>query len=188
MQNILQLTLHFIYCRQDGTQIKFLFENTLHMTDRVMWMLPFVTRSDLEAAAQQADVSMETRNRFLNKLLHEHGQPGIRKQLQSLWTEWVEKTYGNQQQAPAVAASLEMEAATPPDDDDVAPTAAAGGGGSGGGGLSFGGYCISCWTMRGYILVEPLMMQRCFNEIPLPKLRWITNALQLHYYRIITTF
>ena len=54
-------------------------------------MLPFVTRSDLEAAAQQADVSMETRNHLLNKLLHEHGQTGIRNQLQSLLTEWVEK-------------------------------------------------------------------------------------------------
>ncbi len=40
-------------------------------------------------------------------------------------------------QAPAVAASLEMEAATPPDDDDVldvASTAATGGCESGGGG------------------------------------------------------
>ncbi len=89
------------------------------MINRVMWMLPFVTRSDLEAAAQQADVSMETRNHFLNKLLHEHGQTGIRKVLQTLWTEWAEKNYCSQQQEQAVAASLEMEVATPPDDDDV---------------------------------------------------------------------
>ncbi len=97
-------------------------------------MLPFVTRGDLEAAAQQADVSMETKNRFLNKLLHEHGQPGIRKQLQTLWAEWVEKNYGTQQQAPAVAASLEIEVDTPHDDVDLSSTAAAGCGGSGSGG------------------------------------------------------
>ncbi len=96
-----------------------------------MCMLSFVTWSDLEAVAQKADVSTETRNHFLNKLLPEHGQAGMRKQLQTLWTEWVDKTYGDEQQAPAVEASLEMEAVTPLDDDDVAPTAAAGGGGSG---------------------------------------------------------
>jgi hypothetical protein len=64
-------------------------------------MLSFVTRSDLEAAEKQADVSMETRNHFLNKLLHEHGQTGIRKQLQTLWTERVEKNYGDKQQTMA---------------------------------------------------------------------------------------
>ncbi len=79
--------------------------------------------------AQQADVSTETRNLFLNKLLLEHGQQGIRQQLHTLQSEWVDKTY-DEQQEPAVAASLGMEAATPPDDDE-ASIAAAGGGGSG---------------------------------------------------------
>ncbi len=95
---------------------------------KVMWMLPFVTRSDLEAVDQQTDVIIETRNHFLNKLLLEHGQPSIRQQLHTLWIEWVEKTY-DEQQAPAVAASLGMEAATPPADDEEESTAAAGGGG-----------------------------------------------------------
>ena len=111
------------------------------MIDRVMWMLPFVTRSDLEAAAQQADVSMETRNHFLNKLLHEHGQTGIRNQLQSLWTEWVEKNYGGKQQAPVITASLEMDAATPPDDADESSADTAGGGGSGDGGSGDSEFC-----------------------------------------------
>ena len=43
-----------------------------------MWMLPFVTKRDLEQAAQTAHVSLETRNLFLNKMLSEHSQPGIR--------------------------------------------------------------------------------------------------------------
>ncbi len=95
-------------------------------------MQAFVTRSDLEAAAQQAVVSMETRNHFLNKLLLGHGHAGIRKQLHSLWTEWVDNTYC-EQQTPAVAASLGMEVVTQPasDDDNEACTAAASGGGSG---------------------------------------------------------
>ncbi len=119
-----------------------------------MRMLPFVTRSDLEVAAQQADVSMETRHHFLNKLLHEHGQTGIRKQLQTLWTEWVEKYYGSKQQAPAIAASLEMEVATPPDDDDVSSTYTAGGGGSGSGGLGDPAFCGL--TGRHLVDMEPV--------------------------------
>jgi hypothetical protein len=54
----------FVHCRQDGTKIKFLSDNTLHIINRVMLMLTLITRGDLEAAAQQADVSMETRNLF----------------------------------------------------------------------------------------------------------------------------
>ncbi len=63
----------------------------------------------------------------LNKLLHEHGQTGIRKQLQTLWTEWVEKNYGDKQQAPVITVSLEMDTATPPDDDDESSADTAGG-------------------------------------------------------------
>ena len=81
-----------------------------------MWMLPFVTKRDLEQAAQTAHVSLETRNLFLNKMLSEHSQTGIRNQLHSLWTEWVAKTC-DEQLVPEVAASLAMEAATPPDDE-----------------------------------------------------------------------
>ena len=89
-----------------------------------MWMLPFVTKRDLEQAAQTAHVSLETRNLFLNKMLSEHSQPGIRNQLQTLWTAWVAKTC-DEQLVPEVSESLGMEAATPPDSDDELP----GGGG-----------------------------------------------------------
>jgi hypothetical protein len=81
-----------------------------------MWMLPFVTKRDLEQAAQTAHVSLETRNLFLNKMLSEHSQTGIRNQLHSLWTEWVAKTC-DEQLVPEVSESLGMEAATPPDDE-----------------------------------------------------------------------
>ena len=83
-----------------------------------MWMLPFVTKRDLEQAAQTAHVSLETRNLFLNKMLSEHSQPGIRLQLQTLWTAWVAKTC-DEQLVPEVLGSLGMEAATPPDDDEL---------------------------------------------------------------------
>jgi len=85
-----------------------------------MWMLPFVTKRDLEQAAQTAHVSRETRNLFLNKMLSEHSQTGIRLQLQTLWTEWVAKTC-DEQLVPEVSGSLGMEAATPPDSDDELP-------------------------------------------------------------------
>ncbi len=115
-------------------------------------MLPFITstRSNLEAAAKQADVSMEARNHFLNKLLHEHGRPGIRNQLHTLWTAWLEKTYCDEQKVPAVAASLEEEAATPPDHDDEASTTASGCGGSDSGGS---GNRQFCW-LTGFPLVD----------------------------------
>ena len=83
-------------------------------------MLPFVTKRDLEQAAQTAHVSLETRNLFLNKMLSEHSQTGIRLQLQTLWTEWVAKTC-DEQLVPEVSGSLGMEAATPPDSDDELP-------------------------------------------------------------------
>ena len=81
-------------------------------------MLPFVTKRDLETAAQAANVSLEARNLFLNKMLSEHSQPGLRMQLQTLWTAWVAKTC-DEQLVPEVSGSLGMEAATPPDDDEL---------------------------------------------------------------------
>ncbi len=56
-------------------------------------------------------------------------------------TEWVKKNYGDQQQAPAITASLEMDAATPPDDADESSADTAGGGGSGDGGSGDPGFC-----------------------------------------------
>ena len=73
------------HCRPDGREpVKFLSENTLHIIDWPMWMLPFVTRTDLETAAKGKGVSQETRNTFLNKMLAEHSQPGAREQLKTL--------------------------------------------------------------------------------------------------------
>ena len=66
-----------------------------------MWLLPFVIKTDLDQAAQKADVRMETRNAFLEKLLNEHSQPGIEEQLKTLWGKWVDTNY-NQQQVPEV--------------------------------------------------------------------------------------
>ena len=74
-----------LYCRPDGGEpVKFLSENTLHIIDRLMWMLPFVTRTDLETAAKGKNVSQDTRNTFLNKLRAEHSLPGVREQLKTL--------------------------------------------------------------------------------------------------------
>ena len=79
-------------------------------------MLPFVTKRDLEQAAQAADENLDARNLFLNKMLGEHSQPGIRQQLHTLWTAWVDKTY-DEQIVQEVEASLGTEAATAPDDE-----------------------------------------------------------------------
>ena len=47
----------------------FLSEKTLHIVDRVLWMLPFAINMDLNDEAMKADVSHDSRNRFLQKLL-----------------------------------------------------------------------------------------------------------------------
>ena len=108
-----------LHCRQDwGEPVKLLCENTL----RLMWMLPFVTRTDLETAAKGKDDSQDTRDTFLNKLLAEHGLPAVREQLKTLWTKWVESNCPEEPAAVAVASSHAMDAPTPPDDDDEALT------------------------------------------------------------------
>ena len=90
-----------------------------------MWLLPFVTKTDLDQAAQQADVSMETRNAFLEKLLKEHSQPGIEEQLKTMWGEWVDTNY-NQESEPEARSSLGMEAKTPKDSEAEEETETAG--------------------------------------------------------------
>ncbi len=84
-----------------------------------MWMLPFkfVTRTDLELAAKGKDVSQDTRNTFLNKLWAEHSQPGVREQLHTMWTEWMDSYYAEEPALDAVF-SYVMDAATPPDDEE----------------------------------------------------------------------
>ena len=77
-------------------------------------MLPFVTKTDLDTAAQKADVGMETRNAFLEKLLNQHSQPGIEEQLKTMWGKWVDTNY-NKELEPEAWSSLGMEAKTPED-------------------------------------------------------------------------
>ena len=108
-----------LHCRPDGGEpVKFLSENTLHIIDRLMWMLPFVTRTDLETAAKAKGVSQETRNTFLNKMLAEHSLPGVRDQLMDLWATWVENNYAEEPVAAVRASALSMDAPTPPDEDE----------------------------------------------------------------------
>ena len=71
----------------------FLSAQTLHVVDRLLWMAPFATASDLNEACKRADVSHEERNRFLTKMLDEHSAPGSREQLKKLWSEWVKEKY-----------------------------------------------------------------------------------------------
>ena len=79
-------------------------------------MLPFVTKTDLDQAAQKVDVSVETRNAFLEKLLNVHSQPGIEEQLKTMWGEWVDTNY-NKELEPEARSSLGMEAKTPEDSE-----------------------------------------------------------------------
>ena len=111
-----------LHCRPDGGEpVKFLSDNTLHIIDQLMWMLPFVTKTDLETAAKAKGVSQETRNTFLNKMLAEHSLPGVRDQLKTLWATWVESNYAEEPVAVAASqtSALSMDAPTPPDEDEA---------------------------------------------------------------------
>jgi hypothetical protein len=71
--------------RPDSTQMQFLSEKTLHIVDRVLWMLPFAANTDLNEAAKKADIRHESRNGFLQMLLDEHSIIGARQQLKEHW-------------------------------------------------------------------------------------------------------
>ena len=77
-------------------------------------MLPFVTKSDMIEACKKGNVSLDTRNNFMQALLEEHQAPGSRDQLKELWTEWLDKYYVS---VPVGDASgrITGRAATPPD-------------------------------------------------------------------------
>ena len=107
----------WLHHRADGTKVPFLSSNTLHIVDRVMWMLPFVTVTDLNEACKKADVSHETRNLFLQKMLAEHSAIGSREQLKELWAAWVLNNYpmAMADQDEAGGNFFIMDAATPPD-------------------------------------------------------------------------
>ena len=71
----------------------FLSAQTLHIVDRLLWMAPFATASDLNEACRKADVSHVDRNDFLTMMLDEHSAPGSREQLRRLWSQWVTEKY-----------------------------------------------------------------------------------------------
>ncbi len=79
--------------------------------------VPFATNTNLNEAAQKADVSHESRNGFLQKLLGEHSIHGARQQLKELWGKWIETHYGAAgPESTGRGYSAEVE--TPEDSDD----------------------------------------------------------------------
>ena len=91
----------------------FLSPKTLHIVDNVFSMLPFVTKSDMIEACKKGNVSLDTRNNFMQTLLEEHKAPGSRDQLKELWTEWLDKYYVSEAVGDANEA-ITGRAATPP--------------------------------------------------------------------------
>ena len=86
-------------------------------------MLPFTTKTDLEVAAKQADVSVERRTAFLNTILAEHSLPHARAELERLWSTWLKEKYP----ADAAGGVTEMSnprATTPTQEDTDAAIAA----------------------------------------------------------------
>ena len=115
------LTAHFD--RPDGAGVPFISANTLHIIDQALWMLPFTTKTDLEAAAKQADVSVERRTAFLNTIRDEHSLPHARAQLQSLWSTWLENNYPDDA-ADGDGGISNQRARTPTKEDTAAAIAA----------------------------------------------------------------
>jgi hypothetical protein len=118
VQNQIATTLHQrSHDRPDGSKMPFWSEMTLHIVDRVLWMRPFATNTDLNEAAKKADISHELRNGFLQKLLDEHSIIGARQQLKGHWGEWIESSYGAAGPESA-GRGYGAEAETPEDSDD----------------------------------------------------------------------
>ncbi len=118
-------TPHYrLHDRPDGTKMPFLSEKTLHIVDRVLWLLPFATNTDLNEVAMKADISHDSRNGFLQKLLGEHSIIGARQQLKELWGKWIEKNYGAAGPE-STGRGYGAEAETPEDSDDDNAAAAA---------------------------------------------------------------
>jgi hypothetical protein len=83
---------------------------TLQIVDYALWMLPLVTRTDLNDTTTRAHVSHEVRNSFLKVLLADHSQNGACEQLKQLWSAWVDKNF-----ASAAPTKVAGSAPTPPD-------------------------------------------------------------------------
>lgn len=96
----------------------FLSAQTLHIVDRLLWMAPFATATDLNEACRRADVSHETRNRFLTKMLDEHSAPGSREQLRKLWSDWLKEQYPTTAEEGANRERMMNEAETPEVSDE----------------------------------------------------------------------
>ena len=90
---------------------------TLHIVDRLLWMAPFATATDLNEACRRADVSHEERNNFLTKMLDEHSAPGSREQLRKLWSEWVKEQYPSTAEESATPGRVTGDAETPEGSD-----------------------------------------------------------------------
>lgn len=96
----------------------FLSAQTLHIVDRLLWMAPFATATDLNEACRRADVSHEARNRFLTKMLDEHSAPGSREQLRKLWSDWLKEQYPTTAEEGANRERMMTEAETPEVSDE----------------------------------------------------------------------
>ena len=96
----------------------FLSAQTLHVVDRLLWMAPFATASDLNEACKRADVSHEERNRFLTSMLDEHSAPGSREQLKKLWSEWVKEQYPSTVEESASSGKVSGDVQTPEASDE----------------------------------------------------------------------
>ena len=96
----------------------FLSAQTLHIVDRLLWMAPFATATDLNEACRRADVSHEARNRFLTKMLDEHSAPGSREQLRKLWSDWLKEQYPTTAEEGANRERMMNEAETPEVSDE----------------------------------------------------------------------
>jgi hypothetical protein len=99
--------------------MQFLPKKTLHIVDRVPWMLPFTTKTDLKEAVKKADISNKLRNGFLQKLLDDHSIIGARQQLKEHWGKCIESSYGAVEPESA-GRGYGAEAEKPDDSDDEA--------------------------------------------------------------------
>ncbi len=80
----------------------------------------------LNEVCKTADVSHETRNIFLQKLLAEHSGKGSREQLKDVWTKWVATNYQAISEESEGGGKLGMDAATPDESEEEDDAAASG--------------------------------------------------------------
>ena len=96
----------------------FLSAQTLHVVDRLLWMAPFATATDLNEACRKADVSHKERNDFLTMMLDEHSAAGSREQLRRLWSQWVKEKYPRRAEEDANSGKKLTNAAQTPEESE----------------------------------------------------------------------